>query len=720
MKNIFTSVIICLSLVVLGQENRTIAEKIHSLSIQNENFPKFDVLEESTQKSSAIESIVTNATLAELDLATIHSIYAKKSNTLEISIPYQGQTLEVQLYSVDPFTEEFTVKTNKEENVNYTPGVYYRGIIKNDPKSLVSFNFFENEFSGIISSPEFQNLNIGRLQSENNLTTYIVYSDMNLKKQPNVNCETIDTDNGAEKIMPPSLYFEKAEMAEHCITMYYELDYDLFTANGSDLESTMNWFSAAFNNMQTLYENDAITVALNEVFIWETLDPYQGTGYYPQDYLAAFHSLRPDFNGDVGQLIGIDGIGGGVAAAIDGLCTENNYSYANVDFEYETIPIYSWTIMVMTHENGHVLGSRHTHACVWNGDNTAIDGCSGFVEGDCALPGIPPQGGTMMSYCHMANGINFSLGFGEQPKTVIINTINSQECLSSDCINTCYDTINNFEFTEVTESSVNLTWEDSDENADLWEFAVREFGSDEPLNWEQVSVKNVEIHQLEPNTFYVGFVRKICGDIAAGDRKIFMTTGDFCGNLFTDTGGENGDYSDNEDYVRTFFPLTENGRIKVTINEFLTYAGDYLYVFDGSDTSAPDLTDGGLSGVDLGLVYESTHASGALTVRFVSDNFTTAKGWDADVECLDDLATAENEKYIDFIYYPNPVLDILNISAKFIISEASVYDISGKILSTKTIGAKDAKLDFSSFPKGSYVVELKFENKPVSFKIIKK
>jgi len=89
-------------------------------------------------------------------------------------------------------------------------------------------------------------------------------------------------------------------------------------------------------------------------------------------------------------------------------------------------------VMVVTHEFGHLFGSRHTHACVWNGDNTAIDGCAGYTEGSCSLPGNPPQGGTIMSYCHQQSvGINFALGFGLQPGNVIRNSVINGNCL--DC-----------------------------------------------------------------------------------------------------------------------------------------------------------------------------------------------------------------------------------------------------------------------------------------------
>lgn len=70
---------------------------------------------------------------------------------------------------------------------------------------------------------------------------------------------------------------------------------------------------------------------------------------------------------------------------------------------YNNVPNYSWSVQVVTHEFGHLLGSKHTHACVWNGNNTAIDGCAGGTEGGCSTPGIPFNGGTIMSYCHMTS-----------------------------------------------------------------------------------------------------------------------------------------------------------------------------------------------------------------------------------------------------------------------------------------------------------------------------
>ncbi|MBL0009099.1 MAG: hypothetical protein IPP25_18495 [Saprospiraceae bacterium] len=57
------------------------------------------------------------------------------------------------------------------------------------------------------------------------------------------------------------------------------------------------------------------------------------------------------------------------------------------------------------------MGSPHTHACAWNGNNTAIDGCgpaAGYNEG---CNGPLPQDGTIMELCHLASGVGIDFNW---------------------------------------------------------------------------------------------------------------------------------------------------------------------------------------------------------------------------------------------------------------------------------------------------------------------
>ncbi|MEM9527327.1 MAG: T9SS type A sorting domain-containing protein, partial [Bacteroidota bacterium] len=57
------------------------------------------------------------------------------------------------------------------------------------------------------------------------------------------------------------------------------------------------------------------------------------------------------------------------------------------------------------------------------------------TEGSCPNPGIPSNGGTIMSYCHLrSTGINFFNGFGPQPTAVIQNRVAAaQGCVQAVC-----------------------------------------------------------------------------------------------------------------------------------------------------------------------------------------------------------------------------------------------------------------------------------------------
>ena len=162
--------------------------------------------------------------------------------------------------------------------------------------------------------------------------------------------------------------------------------------------------------------------------------------------LSDFQANTGSFNGDLAELFSYQA-SGGIAAGFAGICNsnpDNSKCFSSIDNSYLTVPTYSWSVMVATHELGHLWGSRHTHACVWNGNNTAIDGCSGATEGSCSLPGYPSQGGTIMSYCHLQSvGINFNEGFGPQPGNVIRNSVDQASCTSPCGPPTCTDGIQN-------------------------------------------------------------------------------------------------------------------------------------------------------------------------------------------------------------------------------------------------------------------------------------
>ena len=729
MKNIFTIFALCLFSIVHSQQK--IAEKVADLHSRNANFKQISVLKAvNDTPSESISNTVNKATLAKIDTETVSDIAVNKYENIEIEVPYQGNNIKVELYKVDLFSEGFHIDTDKEKSIAYEKGAYYRGIIKGDPKSIATFNFFKNEMNGIVSSSALTNLVVGKVLTPNNVSDYIIYSDAELKVLNTFNCAVKDDVEIHADETPNT---SRNVATTRWVTMYFEIDYDLYQRN-NNLENTNNWVTSVFNNVQTLYSNDGITVSLKSYFIWTEPDPYFGES--STDYLYQFNAVRPVFDGDVGILVGTDEGGlGGVAATIDGLCSQNGFSYADVNYNFATVPTYSWTVQVITHELGHLLGSPHTHACTWNGNGTPIDNCApaalgaNWEGGNCmSSPPIIPseiEKGSIMSYCHLIQGvgISFANGFGPQPSARIINNIESSTCLSTDGVSTCINTISNIEVVNITNTSATFNWTDIDENATSWEVNIYGSGNSSTL-WTTVTSPTFTTTQpLNPNKFYTVRIRPVCGNGAVlpfSRDKVFFSTDSWCnGIVITDTGNINGDYDNMESYVRTMIPNEPNKKVRLEFTEFnLELDYDYIYIYDGANTQAPLLAQ--LTGDTLPQeAFVSSAADGSLTLEFYSDQGLTAPGFVATVGCDTTLGLDNHSANIDFTYYPNPTNGFVNISSKTEMTDIAVYNITGQLLYSNKINGLDTKVDVSAFASGTYFFKLKFGDKQANFKIVK-
>ncbi len=726
-----TIVLLLLGFNVFAQ--KAVSKKVHELLAQGTSFTPYSVLT-ATQNAERknLDKAVSGATYAKINTQELARLMAQKDQNIELAIPYQGKAIQVQLYQVNIFAEGFHVDTDKARSIPYEKGLYYRGIIKGDANSLVAFSFFNNELTGVISNQQLTNLVVGKIDSKQNTDNYIIYSDRNLKAANPFRCHVKETSDAA--VAPESNKTTAQPNSVKWATFYFEVDNDLYLQNNSNTTTTTNWMTAVFNNVQTIYTNDGITTSLKSMFIWTTTDPYAlafDDTAKSSDYLYKFNELRPVFDGDIGQLVGIDEGGlGGVAVGINGVCTQDNYSYSDVEFDYSDVPVFSWTIEVITHELGHLMGSPHTHACVWNGNNTAIDGCgptanSDYTEGSCDIGPIPSdtEQGTIMSYCHLLGnvGISFANGFGPQPAARIISKINAGTCLSTDGVNTCINTVASIGVTATTNTSATVNWTDLG-GATAWQIAVTPF-SETNNTWIPVSTNSYTANGLLPNTYYVVSVRPNCGFglIAPNEKSIAVTSTSYCNGVqITDTGGVSDDYTDSETYIRTIIPNLPNKKIALTFSAFdLEQGYDYLYVYDGNSTNSPDLSNGGFTGNTIPGPFVSSAADGSLTVKFYSDGGVVAPGYVADVACETSLANTAFEPNIDFTYSPNPTNGNVTITSKTLLSEVFVYNIEGRLLYQKKTNAFDTKVDLAAFANGTYFFKLKFNNKEANFKIMK-
>ncbi|MEZ4983829.1 MAG: zinc-dependent metalloprotease [Saprospiraceae bacterium] len=411
------------------------AERVQAVATHLQQQPLEVVFDRDAARHTPVEGITD---LVPLTLRTEESEALRQlaPAVLRLALPTgDGTAIELHLTRVE--MPAYFLTTSADGASVYqtiTPGLHYQGIVAGEPESLVAISLNGGEWSGLVSRSRASGNWVLAKQPSTDVATegsdrYVFYSDASLFQQQHFACATPDTGEGY-------LREELSEMAEQardlndCVQIYFEVNYDIFQEKGS-VQAATQYVEALFNQVSLLYNNEQIKMSISEIMVWNTPSPYTSTS--SGQMLTTFQQTRTSFNGDLAQLLSYRASGG--IAVVNGLChpyTLAKMSYAGIGATFNAVPTYSWSVMVVTHELGHLLGSQHTHACVWNGNNTAIDGCPGYTEGGCANPGTPAGGGTVMSYCHLTqSGINLNAGFGTQPGNLIRNRVAAASCLSA-------------------------------------------------------------------------------------------------------------------------------------------------------------------------------------------------------------------------------------------------------------------------------------------------
>ncbi|NMH27070.1 T9SS type A sorting domain-containing protein [Flavobacterium silvaticum] len=70
-------------------------------------------------------------------------------------------------------------------------------------------------------------------------------------------------------------------------------------------------------------------------------------------------------------------------------------------------------------------------------------------------------------------------------------------------------------------------------------------------------------------------------------------------------------------------------------------------------------------------------------------------------------------------FYPNPVRDVLTISAPSSIDKISMFNLSGQKLWESTTTTPEAKIHMENYPSGIYFVEAESQGKIQRFKVVK-
>ncbi|MCW3121728.1 MAG: C-terminal target protein [Flavipsychrobacter sp.] len=409
-------------------------------------------------KQELLEKVERVQTLT-IDYANVASLVEKKTMAISLAVPAIGSgSYTIDLARYDFFTSDFELHAmganNADGKVDYTPGVYYRGVVKGIPGSLAVFSFFNNEVYGIFSIPGEGNYNLVANTLIGNYYDnphYILFNDKDLKitqYAPKCYTDELPAHAGDEPNGIVSLTKVGNEVYNSCtqVNVFEVGDYAMYLTKSKSVTKVANFLTSLFNNQSAIYRNEGIMINLKYMQVDSTTDAYQKiTTASSGPFLDTFGKVtQSTLHGCDLALLASTALNGGYGALggvawLQSMCSKYNsksffgpYGFVDLDNSSTAVkfPTYSWDVEVLAHEMGHIVGSPHTHACVWNPPTrkTAIDGCY-TLEGKCSMPvpQYPAAGGTIMSYCHLTStGINFANGFGDQPGDTIRYFINKK------------------------------------------------------------------------------------------------------------------------------------------------------------------------------------------------------------------------------------------------------------------------------------------------------
>lgn len=86
------------------------------------------------------------------------------------------------------------------------------------------------------------------------------------------------------------------------------------------------------------------------------------------------------------------------------------------------------------------------------------------------------------------------------------------------------------------------------------------------------------------------------------------------------------------------------------------------------------------------------------------------------------ITTLANQDFdmTKFSYYPNPVIDLLNISYSQDMTSVKVFNVIGQELLNKVVNATSTQIDMSAYPNGAYFIQVATEDAMKTVRVIKK
>jgi len=430
-------------------ENSMKLSEIISMRERTANFKDYSLLDYTADRiaDERISESLNKYVIMTLNKNKLRSLLNTQDENITLELPLsRTSSVQLKLFKVKLYSDDFLIFSltkNSRTLQQVSKGVFYRGIINNDEKSLACLSIYADHITGFYSD-NTGNYEFGRLEGKQE--QYIFYKTSDDKNKNVFKCGLGENEDKFVKNINKHI-IEGNSASPRPMKIYFQTDYQLWLTIGKDPVAISNYVTAIFNYVATMYQNDNLPLELGRIEYWQALDPYNGANTF--ELVKEFAGFMQDqYNLDIYNILTTRfGDNNAIARGIRVLCdpydpTDSSGRYTCSSIALNVIPPYpqySNVALAVGHEMGHIIGSRHTHACVWpvfqGGGIGSIDTC--VITGEnapCYQSGTQPNAilnGTLMSYCDLGGGsVNASLGFGRLPGDTCRLRYNQAPCLS--------------------------------------------------------------------------------------------------------------------------------------------------------------------------------------------------------------------------------------------------------------------------------------------------
>ncbi len=307
-----------------------------------------DLFQVEEKKNTPLFFVGGNNVLFDLDPQALQTLLKNQYETFALTLPDKSVA---QLQKTNIFSPDFKVDTATGFSAGIDTGLHYHGTLSGQASS-VAISFFQNgEIIGNVSSDK-GNFTLASPEGQDS-------GRFSQERIAPGQCFTPDDSKvtySAQELFGTALAATAAAAPVRIVREYMETTFDIYQQKGNNVQNVVNFVTAIFSQSALIYANEQVPLRLSGLFVWDTLDPYTQT-----TTSGLLQQYRTTFNGDIGQLLGLKG-GGGVAAGFDGYCNKNralSQCYSGISLTFSSFPTYSWTVYVITHEAGHLLGCRY-------------------------------------------------------------------------------------------------------------------------------------------------------------------------------------------------------------------------------------------------------------------------------------------------------------------------------------------------------------------------